>query len=77
MCHNEDDLDGPTGTVMDGLIEMHGVEMPVTYGELQPGDFVPPVGPELEWHPGDPLILPPVPDCYYPPGATPLEPLEH
>lgn len=45
----------------------------LTYGVLQPGDFVPP---EVVWREGDSPILPRVPDCYYPPGAVKLEPLE-
>jgi hypothetical protein len=48
----------------------------LTYGVLQPGDFVPPPGPEVVWREGDSTILPPVPDCYYPPGAVKLGPLE-
>jgi hypothetical protein len=50
-------------------------KLDVTYGVLQPGDFIPPSAPELVWRPGDPPILPPIPDSHYPPGAINLAPL--
>lgn len=37
--------------------------------------FIPPEMPEHTWKPGDPPLLPPVPESCYPPDAVPLEPL--